>query len=61
VFKQAALLPSYTVVCIADDTVISSAGEDWGEARTNEALSSIVRYIRNLELKMAPENGSHLL
>lgn len=66
---QTALPPGCEVICYADDTLIMAGGESWGEAtaRANLAVARVVRTIKRIGLKVAPQkteavflhNGSH--
>lgn len=51
------LPPGCHVVCYADDTLVVAGRENWGDAirRSNNATARIVRAIRAVGLKVAPQ------
>ncbi|XP_032676817.1 uncharacterized protein LOC116846720 [Odontomachus brunneus] len=59
---RTALPPGSTVVCYADDTLVLSGGTDWGEATAlaNVAVECVVRSIRALGLRVAPNKTEAL-
>lgn len=69
VVLRTALPSGCHAICYADDTLVLAGGKDWGEAiaRANNATSRIIRTVRAVGLKVAPQktesvffhNGKH--
>lgn len=57
VLSRVALPPGCVTICYADDTMVLAAGDDWREARSrvDEALCSVIRAIRTLNIEVAPQ------